>query len=151
MAVFLGIKAGDHLIYIAEAGSDHDSGFEARTNIRRALLDTAGGKVLLADLPDFERATFLRRHRPDEPEMVERFLSEFESIRKTRLATNIRRRGARFAIATAVHGKSGEAVAEVTLVGPTTDLQPRAKKLGQILLKHVDEWARRTASPREVI
>jgi len=48
LAVFLGVQAGDHLIYIAEAGSDAVAGFEARSNIRRTLLVTAGGKALLA-------------------------------------------------------------------------------------------------------
>jgi hypothetical protein len=55
LAVFLGVKAGDHLIYISEAGSDAMAGFEARSNIRRTLLTTAGGKALLAARPDAER------------------------------------------------------------------------------------------------
>lgn len=151
VAVFLGVRAGDHLIYISEAGSDHDTGFEARSNIRRTLLDTAGGKVLLSELPDAERAAFLRRHKAGEAEMVDRFLAEFPSIRKTHIATNVRRRGVRFAIATAVHNQSGEAVASVTLVGPTTNLQPRVKKLSQLLLRHVDAWSQRSTSAREAI
>ena len=151
VAVFLGVRAGDHLIYISEAGSDHDSGFEARSNIRRTLLDTAGGKVLLSELPDAERAAFLRRHKAGESDMVDRFLAEFASIQKTRIATNVRRRGARFAIATAVHNQSGEAVASITLVGPTTDLQPRTKKLSQLLLRHIDAWSQRSTSAREAI
>ena len=44
VAVFLGVQAGDHLIYIAEAGSDSITGFEARSNIRRPMLATAGGR-----------------------------------------------------------------------------------------------------------
>ena len=51
VAAFLGVQAGDHLIYIAEAGSDHVTGFEARSNIRRTLLITAGGKALLTAGP----------------------------------------------------------------------------------------------------
>ena len=151
VAVFLGVMAGDHLIYIGEAGSDHDTGFEARSNIRRTLLDTAGGKALLAELPDSDRSVFLRRHKAGEAEMVERFLEEYAGIRKSRIATNVRRRGARFAIAAAVHNQSGEAVAAVTLVGATADLQPRAKKLAQLLLRHVDAWSQRSTAPREAI
>src|ERR1700741_4709919 len=33
LAVFLGVQAGDHLIYISEAGSDAVASFEARSNI----------------------------------------------------------------------------------------------------------------------
>src|SRR5262245_19690716 len=66
VAVFLGVQAGDDLIYIAETGSDPVTGFAARSNIRRRLLDTAGGKALLAERPDVERESYLRRHSAHE-------------------------------------------------------------------------------------
>jgi DNA-binding IclR family transcriptional regulator len=57
----------------------------------------------------------------------------------------------RFSIATTVHHHSGEAVAAITLVGSTSDVQPRAKKLSRVLLRHVDAWSIRLMSPREPI
>jgi len=151
VAVFLGVRTGNHLIYIAEAGSDDITGFEARTNIRRTLLATAAGKALLAAQSDTDRIDYLRRCGAEEAELVEPFLSEYATICKTRLAINVRHRGLRYAIATTVLNQAGRAVAAITLVGPTADLQPRAKRLGQILLKHVDAWAQRTVTPREPI
>lgn len=150
-AVFLGVQAGDHLIYIAEAGSDQVTGFAARSNIRRALLATAGGKALLAARADTARESFLRRRSAEEAESVESFLDDYPSIIKTRIATNFRRRGAQYAIATVVHDRLGEAVASVTLVGATSELKPREKKLGAMLLRHVDAWAQRSLKPREAI
>ena len=148
--VFLGVRAGDDLIYIAEAGSDDLSGFEARSNIRRALLATAGGKALLAAQADADRLSFLRRHSTSEAELVETFLAEVEQIRKTGIAVNVRRRGTRYAIAAAVRNQAGRAVASVTLVGPTVDLEPRARRLKQVLQKHVAAWTSRgTVSARE--
>src|SRR5262249_34504866 len=64
LAVFLGVLAGEDLIYISEVGSDPVTGFDARSNIRRAPLATAGGKALLAARPDAEREAYLRRHAP---------------------------------------------------------------------------------------
>ncbi|MFP3606446.1 IclR family transcriptional regulator [Paraburkholderia sp. SIMBA_053] len=151
LAVFLGVQAGDHLIYISEAGADSVEGFEARSNIRRKLLETAGGKILLAAKTDPERNAFLRRHDSAGRELVDEFLADIDTIRKTRIATNLRRGGARFAIATLVHDLSGEPVASVTLVGPTAKLQPRVDKLGNLLIKNVDAWAKRAVSPREAI
>ena len=151
LAVFLGVQAGDHLIYIAEAGSDAVAGFEARSNIRRTLLVTAGGKALLAERPAAEREVYLRRRSADESELVEMFLDEFEQIRKTRIATNVRLSGTRFAIGTTVHNQLGEPVAAITLLGPTPQVQPRLKKLSDVLLKHVDSWSNRVVSPREAI
>jgi DNA-binding IclR family transcriptional regulator len=151
VAVFLGVEAGDHLIYVAEAGLDAFAGFEARSNVRRTLLGTAGGKALLATWSDAEREAFLRRHRAQEPELVQHFLGEYEQIRKTRIAVNVRLAGERYAIAAAVRNQSGEAVAAVTLVGPTQQLQPRAARLSNLLLKHVDSWADRSLRAREAI
>ncbi|MFP3606472.1 IclR family transcriptional regulator [Paraburkholderia sp. SIMBA_053] len=151
LAVFLGVQAGDHLIYIAEAGTDPVEGFEARSNIRRKLLSTAGGKALLAAKSDPDRISFLRRQNAEEQELVEEFLSELTDIRKTRIATNLRRGGTRFAIATVVHSLSGEPVAAITLVGPASKAQSRADKLGKLLIKHVDAWSKRSTSPREAI
>jgi DNA-binding IclR family transcriptional regulator len=149
VAAFLGVQAGDHLIYIAEAGSDHIAGFEARTNIRRTLLMTAGGKALLAAQSEAERESYLRRRGADEKDLVDRFLEEFEQIRKTRVATNARR--GRLGIATTVRNQAGVAVASLTLVGPATEVSPRVKKLSRILLDHVEAWSRRTVTPREAI
>ena len=150
-AVFLGVQAGDHLIYIDETGSDPVAGFDARMNIRRSLLVTAGGKALLAARPDAEREAFLRRHAVAEADLVGAFLAEINDIRKTRIATNIRQRGARFALGTTVVNQAGRPVASITLVGPTADMRPRADALGKILLRHVDSWSQRALKPREAI
>jgi DNA-binding IclR family transcriptional regulator len=150
-AVFLGVQAGEHLIYIAEVGSDPVVGFDARSNIRRRLLATAGGKALLAARSDVEREAYLRRRGPEEAELVQGFLEELGEIRATRIATNIRQGGTRFAIATTLANQSGEAVASVTLVGPATDLQPREQKLRKLLLRHVDSWQQRSMRAREAI
>lgn len=151
VAVFLGVQAGDHLIYVAETGSDDAAGFEARSNIRRTLLMTAGGKALLAAQPQAERESYLRRRSSEEAELVDRFLAEFDQIKRTRIATNLVRGGVRFGIATTVHNRSGEPVASVTLVGPLADMQPHLKKLSKILIQHVDAWAQRSLTPREPI
>ena len=150
VAVFLGTQAGDHLIYIGEAGSDAVAGFEARSNIRRNLLVTAGGKALVAARPDAEIQTYLRRRTPDEAELVNSFLAQIDEIRRTGIATNLGRTG-RLGIATVVRNREGKAVATVTLVGPAKSLQPRISELGDLLLKRVNEWARRSLKPREVI
>lgn len=151
LAVFLGVQAGDHLIYISEAGSDPVAGFEARSNIRRTLLETAGGKALIAALPEAEREFYLRRRSAKETDLVHTFLDDCAGIQRSRIATNLRRAGARCALATVVRNQSGDAVASVTLVGPTPEVQPRLEELGKVLIRHVDAWSRRSTKAREVI
>jgi len=151
LPAYLGVQAGDHLIYVAEAGSDPVGRFDARSNIRRTMLATAGGKALLAERRDAEREAYLRRRSKDEADLVDQFLEQYQGIKNTRIATNLRRGGTRFALATTVHNPASEPVASVTLVGPTPDVRPRLKKLGHILLRHVDAWSRRSMTPREAI
>jgi DNA-binding IclR family transcriptional regulator len=151
VAVFLGVQAGDHLIYIAEAGGDAITEIEARSNIRRTLLGTAGGKALLAARSDAELKAYMRRRSVEEADLVDTFLGEYEGIRKTRIATNVRLSGTRFAIGATVRDKSDVAVASITMVGRTVDLKPRVKELSKLLLRHVDSWSKRSISPREAI
>ena len=152
LAVFLGVQAGDHIINVAEAGNDPVAGFAARTNIRRTLIATAGGKALLAAQSDDDREAYLHRHRTEHPERVEQFLvEECQSIIKTGIATNLRNGGTRFAIATTIRGQTGRAMASITLVGPTADVKPRLRKLSETLLRQVEAWARRATKPREAI
>jgi DNA-binding IclR family transcriptional regulator len=150
-AVFLGVQAGDHLIYIAESGSDPVIGFDYRTNIRRNFLATAGGKALLATRSEAERDAFLRRHRIEEGNLVEQFLEDFEEIRRSRIAANLRKGGSRMGLATAVSGSTGRAAASITLVGPTAKMQPRKQELGEMLLRHVESWRKLPKIAREAI
>jgi len=149
--VFLGVQVGDHLVYIGESGGDTLAEVEARSNIRRTLLGTASGKALLAARSDADMRAYLRRRGPEEADQVNSFLGEYEEIRRSGIATNIRLNGTRFAIGTTVRNKSGDAVAAVTLVGRTVDLQPRRQKLATTLLRHVRAWSDRTVTPREAI
>jgi DNA-binding IclR family transcriptional regulator len=151
LAVFVGVMAGEHLIYIAEVGSDPVAGFDARSNIRRSPLATAGGKALIAERPAAEREAYLRRLGSDESEVVERFLHELGEIQRTHIATNVRRGGTRFAIGTTIKNVSGEAVGSVTLVGLTEDMEPRLDDLSKTLLKDVRSWQRRSVKAREAI
>jgi DNA-binding IclR family transcriptional regulator len=150
-ALFLGVPAGDHLVYVAEVGSEGLAGFAAQSDIRRPLLRTAGGKALLAARSAAEREAYLRRHTSEDPDAADEFLAEYDEIRSTRIATHVRLGGTRYAIATTVRNRSGEAVASVTLVGPTPELQPRRDELARTLIRHVDAWSERSMTPREAI
>lgn len=151
LTVFLGVRAGDHLIYLDEAGSDGIDNFEARSNIRRTLLATAGGKALLASRQRNEVENYLKRRPAAEADSVDAFLSEYEDIRRTGIATNVRRRGSQLAIAKVVENRSREPLAAITLVGARQAMEPKLEELANLLGEHIEDWVRRPASPREAI
>jgi DNA-binding IclR family transcriptional regulator len=143
VTVFLGVLAGESLIYVSEAGVELMPGFGARTNIRRRLLETAGGKALLAAAPADERDGYLRRRGPEDAALVENFLAEYDDIVRTRVARNLLYSGTRTGLASVIYGPNGRPAAEVTLVGRSDDVQPREKKLTNLLLRYVDQWQAR--------
>jgi DNA-binding IclR family transcriptional regulator len=149
--VFLGVEAGDHLIYIGESGTDALTGFAARSNIRRELISTAGGKALLAEKPAAERDAYLRRQQAKDPDLVEAFLAQISDITNTGVARNHRHHGAQLALAAAVHDRAGKAIATAIILGPTTTMAPREASLRRTLLKHVATWQQHAVSPREAI
>jgi DNA-binding IclR family transcriptional regulator len=152
MAAFVGVRAGDHLIYIAEAGSNLTTGYGFRSDIRRDLLTTAGGQVLLAELPEVELEAYLRRRAPEERADVDGFLDARPAIRESRIAVNVRQTPSRTGVATVIRDPSGQGVASVTLVGPTSQVLPRLDTLSALLRQRTDEWREwSTATPREPI
>jgi len=148
MTVFLGVQAGDHLIYIGESGTDAMTGFAARSNIRRMLIDTAGGKALLAAQAEGAREAYLRRQNR---ELVSEFLSQFPGIVKSGVAKNFRHHGAQLALASVVRDRGGKAVGVAILVGPTAEAEPREARLRRLLLKHVASWTEHDVAPREAL
>ena len=78
-------------------------------------------------------------------------MAEYEDIKRTRIAYNLRLEGTRYALATTVRNHAGDPVASVTLVGRATELQPRAAELAEVLLRHVDAWSLQMIAAREPI
>ena len=152
LTAFVGVLAGEHLIYIAEAGSDLMASFEARTDIRRRPLATAGGKALLALMPEAEMEAFLRRSSTASTEEISEFLQSCQGIRDSGVAVRVNPQRGRTGIATVLRNSKGQAVASVTLVGPTPQVLPRVDALSVLLRERVREWQTRSlATPREPI
>lgn len=149
--VFLGVEAGDSLIYIAESGSDPQRGFAARSNIRRDLISTAGGKALLSERSVQAREGYLRRVQPTNPELVSTFLDEIVEIQNTGIARNVLHNGSQLALASVVRNPSGTAVATAIIVGPSNQLEPREDELRALLLDRARAWSDRPSHGREAI
>ncbi|MFC9454383.1 IclR family transcriptional regulator C-terminal domain-containing protein [Streptomyces sp. NPDC056983] len=148
----IGVLSGDHLLYVAEESSDLASTFAARANIRRDLLMTAGGKALLSQLPEAELASYLLRRENEDKGLVDQFLEECPTIRRTRIAIRRNVARGRTAVGTFVQGKTGAPLASVTVVGSSADVEPRLDKLSELLLERVRQWSVRSSSaPREIV
>ena len=144
VTVFLGVMAGESLIYVSEVGAEMLHGFGARTNIRRRPLETAGGKAILAAMPPAERDAYLRRRPAEEAPLIDQFFNEYDDIVASRIARNTLHGGNQHAIATWVAGPDGRPAAEVTLVGRSKEVHERESELAATLIEHVDRWQSRS-------
>ena len=151
MTVFLGVEAGDHLDLYRRVRDRRLDRLRGKSNIRRQLIATAGGKALLAAKPDSERDAYLRRQQSEDAEAVSEFLAEFAEIRKTGISRNFRHHGSQIGLASVLRDQSGESVAAVTLAGQATDVEPQEDKVRKTLLKHIASWTRQKPAPREPI
>ena len=152
LTAFVGVLSADRLIYVAEAGSDLMASFEARTNIRRKPLRTAGGKALLALMPETEMEAFLRGHHIATAEEVSEFLLQLPAIRKGGVAVNVNPERARTGVATVIRNARGLPVASLTVVGPSSRVLPRVPWLSTLLRDRVIQWQDRSmGAPREPI
>lgn len=140
--VLLGVRVGQHVVYVDDAGDGMYLQFIARTRARRPLLETAAGQVLLAVLPEDELHRFLQRH-PDHA-AVERYLEALPEIRKTGIAVNESSPVTRTsAVARQVRDRAGHVVASVTLCGSPDEVLTRVDELSTLLREATDHWATR--------
>jgi DNA-binding IclR family transcriptional regulator len=146
LSVLMGVQVGDSLMYVAEAGSDLLDSFGMRSDIRRPLLSTAGGRALLAALPDREIEAFLRGRAADEQDDVDAFLRERARIRESGIAVMTHPTRARTAIAAPARDASGRLVGVVTLAGPTDEMEDRIEELSDRLKQRVQTWRGRSGS-----
>ena len=138
--VLVGIRVGDTLVYIDQAGDGPMMEFLAYSHRRRPLLTTATGKVILANLPPREMQGILAESRLENEDAVEQFLEELPSIRRTGLAFNL---GATipdlFAVASGLFDGQGHLVAGICVNGGC-DLARDLDKVGRDLLRIIRSW-----------
>lgn len=142
LGVLLGVRMGEHVVYIDEVGEDPALRFIAKNRARRPLLETASGKIMLADMPENDLHHFLRNH-PNQ-QAVSAFLRQLPTIRASGIARNPHSPIAGgSAIATRLEDARGDLLAAVTLIGLEDDMRPRFEELEEILVAARRRWAQR--------
>lgn len=143
-SVVLGHLVGDHLMYFDEVGNDPAIDYYAKTRSRRPILLSAGGKRLLAGLPDDELHQRLRALSADhEPVEIDSFLEELPTIRSTGLAYGRALPGI-VAVAAGIPGRRGRLTGALVASGTLGELEPRLDVLGPALLDRARQFAAST-------
>lgn len=140
LSVHLGIQVGDTFVTIDQVGLMSKLDFFAWNGVRRPLLRTAVGKIILANLADIELNRLLKAGHAHSREDVEAFLSELSSIRQEGLALNLAEtiQGV-FSVAAAAYDRKGDFVGAVSLSG-SSDIKNDLAQIGERLLVRMRSW-----------
>ncbi|MEU8527184.1 helix-turn-helix domain-containing protein [Streptomyces sp. NPDC048629] len=145
--VLLGVMVGDHLMYVDGAGEDARMEFYMHTRSRRPLINSAGGKLLLASLEDTELSQRLGELREIySSDLIEAFLHEVLTIRSNGFATSTAVPGA-CAVAVGVPGTRRPVGSALVAVGPREWDEERARDVAEVLSGGVRTAATRASSP----
>jgi DNA-binding IclR family transcriptional regulator len=140
LSVHLSVRLGDTFVAIDQVGLTSKLDFFAWNGMRRPLLKTAAGKIILNNLPDIELNRLLKAARAHSPKDVEAFLTELPDIRRNGLALNRAEtiEGV-FSVAAAAYDREGNFAGAVSLSG-SSDIKDDLVQIGERLLMRMRSW-----------
>jgi len=139
----LSTDVGDDLFYVDHVSNDPHYSYIAENRLRRSLLRTSSGWLLLADREKRDIWAYLNARPSAESEFVDRFLDSLEELRETGVCT---------APGVAVDGgdgvsvalrERGRTIATVGVIAARDLIVERSEELARICLRHATEWGLR--------
>lgn len=139
----LATAVGDDLFYVDHVSEDPQFAFLAEKHLRRTLIRTSAGWLLLADRERRDIWAYLSARPAQESGYVDQFLGSLDDLGRT---------GVCAAPGVAVDEGDGVSVAlrerdrtiaTLGVIGPRPVVAARASELVEILLRHARDWALR--------
>ncbi|MGW6461843.1 IclR family transcriptional regulator [Streptomyces sp. NPDC055078] len=149
--VVLGIAVGGQVVYIDHVSTTNsNAAYAAETHIRRPLLRTCTGRVLLAHSDKRDLYAYLSSAPSDEQPFAEGFMNEVDDIREKGLAISLGYMRNELSGIAAPVTEAGRVVAAVALVGPREQMDKQLDSLGRTLRTQALAWSHRFTgeSPR---
>lgn len=135
LTALLSIAVGRDVFYIDGCASEARYGYLSEQLIRRSLIRTSSGWVLLAGMESRDLWGVLASFHAEDEERVERFLSKVDDIRDTGMCVTPNASDIADGVAAAIR-HHGRTVAAVSIVGGTDEISSRRDELSAILSRH---------------
>jgi DNA-binding IclR family transcriptional regulator len=142
MTVVLALVVGSDLYYVDYASSDPRYAYLAEGFVRRSLIRTSAGWVLLAAMERRDLWAQISALPPDDTDLVGRFLGELPRIQRDGLAVAPGVSAEADGVSVAVT-EDGTTVAAVGIMGDPREVDQRKEELIAVLTRHRALWARR--------
>lgn len=139
LTTLLSVVVGQSVFYIDSCASSPRYDYLAKNFVRRSLIRTSSGWVLLAGFSRRDLWSYLSTLPRDDEERVERFLAELDRLQETGVCAAPHISEVADGVAVAVRER-GRTVAAVSVVGPHADIRSRADQLVESLAEHRRHW-----------
>jgi DNA-binding IclR family transcriptional regulator len=145
MTAVLAIVVGSDLYYVDYASSDARYAYLAEGFVRRSLIRTSAGWVLLAGMERRDLWAQISALPPEDTDLVGRFLGQLPQIQRDGLAVAPGVSAEADGVSVAVT-EGGETVAAVGIMGDPREVDRRKEELIAVLARHRAAWARRAVT-----
>ncbi|KWX56993.1 IclR family transcriptional regulator [Mycobacterium sp. NAZ190054] len=143
MTTVLSIAVGHDVFYVDHCSVDPRFAYLAENYVRRSLIRTSSGWVLLADWDKRDLWTYLKSLGADDAGRVDSFLRGLSSIRETGIsaAPHASEHGDGVSIAVRERGRT---VAAVAVVGTPAEIDKHRERIISALRRHSAQWLARS-------
>lgn len=140
LTTLLSIAVGHDVYYVDHSSKEPTYAYLAENFVRRSLIRTSGGWVLLADLPKRDLWAYLQSLPDSEEKRVENFLAALPELRATGICAGPRSSDVADGVSIAVR-EGGRTVAAVGVVGDAAEIAARRDDLVDMLRRYNKRWS----------
>lgn len=140
MVTVLSAAVGDDLFYVDHVSSDPTYAYLAENRLRRSLLRTSAGWVLLAARENRDLWAYLNSRPEADSDRVEAFLASLAQVRRDGVCVAPRAADEGADGVSVAVAEGGRTVAAVGVIGAAEEIDARRDELVEILRRHVASW-----------
>jgi DNA-binding IclR family transcriptional regulator len=142
--VALAADVGDDLFYFDHVSSDPHYAYLGENRVRRSLLRTSGGWLLLADREKRDLWSYLNSRPESDAEARRKFLDRLDELRETGVcaAPGVAEDGGD-GVSVALR-EGGRTIATVGVIASVQTITDRAEEFTEVFLRHASRWGLRT-------
>lgn len=139
LTTLLSVVVGQGVFYVDSCSSTPRYDYLAKNLVRRSLIRTSSGWVLLSGLAQRDLWSYLNSLAAEDEKNRERFLTELETIQETGVCAAPDISDVADGVSVAVR-EGGRTVAAVSVVGPHADIRGQRDELVALLTEHRRRW-----------
>lgn len=150
LSTMLAIGVGGDVYYVDHVATAPHFAWLAENHVRRSLLHTSSGWVLLADYEERDLWGYLRSLPEEDAGIIEGFLATLPAIRETGICASPKASTEGDGVAVAVTHE-GRTVGAVAVVGTADEIDARREDLAELLRTHRARWGQAPSATHSAV